>query len=125
FGERRDVEWNAVRTAKTPAFDAIYREFPHVLIGASGLDVGLPADQMGNSEVGHLNMGAGRVVYQDLTRINVAIEDGTFYDNAEIARAIESAQAAGGALPLCGLTSHGRVHSSLEHAYASVEAARR
>jgi len=125
FGERPEVEWNAVRSAKTPALDAIYREFPHTLVGASGLDVGLPADQMGNSEVGHLNMGAGRVVYQDLTRINVAIEDGSFYDNPAIVGALEAARAAGGALHLLGLTSPGGVHSSLEHAYAIVELARR
>jgi 2,3-bisphosphoglycerate-independent phosphoglycerate mutase len=125
FGERPQRDDNAIRMAKTPTLDALYREYPHTLLDASGRAVGLPDGQMGNSEVGHLNLGSGRVVYQDLTRIDHAIETGTFHDNAELAAAVEAAKASGGALHLMGLTSPGGVHSSLEHAYALVELAKR
>src|SRR5262249_40782160 len=81
FGERAARDGNAIRLARTPTFDALYRDCPHTLIATSGLAVGLPDGQMGNSEVGHMNMGSGRVVYQDLTRINQAIAEGTFYEN--------------------------------------------
>jgi 2,3-bisphosphoglycerate-independent phosphoglycerate mutase len=125
FGERSARDANAIRMARTPTFDALYAEYPHGLLDASGLAVGLPDGQMGNSEVGHLNLGSGRVVYQDLTRINKSIADGDFFENAELVDAIERAKAQGGALHLLGLTSPGGVHSSLEHAYAVVELAKR
>ena len=125
FGERAEKDGNAIRLAKTPAFDALYREFPHTLINTSGLAVGLPEGQMGNSEVGHMNMGSGRIVYQELTRINKSISDGDFFDNRALVDAIDKAKASGKALHLMGLTSPGGVHSSLEHAYAVCELAKR
>ena len=125
WGERAEKPWNAVRTARTPTFDELYASYPHTLLEASEVHVGLPEGQMGNSEVGHLNLGAGRIVYQDLTRINVAIADGSFHDNQALVGALEAARASGGALHLFGLTSPGGVHSSLAHAYAVVELARR
>jgi 2,3-bisphosphoglycerate-independent phosphoglycerate mutase len=121
FGERREREGNAVRLARTPTFDWLYRDYPHTLIATSGLAVGLPDGQMGNSEVGHMNMGSGRIVYQDLTRINKSISDGDFYNNPQLIDAIEKVKASGGTLHLLGLTSPGGVHSSLDHAYAIVE----
>jgi 2,3-bisphosphoglycerate-independent phosphoglycerate mutase len=125
FGERAEKDGNAIRLARTPAFEALYREFPHTLINTSGLAVGLPEGQMGNSEVGHMNMGSGRIVYQELTRINKSIHDGDFFTNAALVDAIDKAKANGKALHLLGLTSPGGVHSSLEHAYAIVELAKR
>jgi 2,3-bisphosphoglycerate-independent phosphoglycerate mutase len=124
FGERAEKEGNAIRLARTPAFDALYREFPHTVVHTSGLAVGLPDGQMGNSEVGHMNMGSGRVVYQDLTRINKAIADATFDTNPALIDAIERAKASGGNLHLLGLTSPGGVHSSLDHAFALVRMCR-
>jgi 2,3-bisphosphoglycerate-independent phosphoglycerate mutase len=125
FGERPEKDANAVRLARTPHFDAIYKKYPWTLIGASGFDVGLPDGQMGNSEVGHLNLGAGRIVYQDIVRIDKAIAEGTFFDNATIAKTIDAAKQSGGTLHLFGLTSPGNVHASLEHAYAICEMAKR
>jgi 2,3-bisphosphoglycerate-independent phosphoglycerate mutase len=125
FGESPARDGNAIRLAKTPAFDALYRDYPHTLVHTSGLAVGLPDGQMGNSEVGHMNMGSGRIVYQDLTRINKSISDGDFFTNHAFVDAIEKAKASGGSLHLLGLTSPGGVHSALEHAYALVELARR
>ncbi len=123
FGERAEADGNAIRLAKTPSFDWLYRDYPHTLIETSGLAVGLPAGQMGNSEVGHMNLGSGRIVYQDLTRINKAIEDGSFFRNPALVGAVEAAKASGGTLHLMGLTSPGGVHSALEHAYTMVELA--
>ncbi len=125
FGERPEKDGNAIRLARTPAFDALYQEFPHTLINTSGLAVGLPDGQMGNSEVGHMNMGSGRIVYQELTRINKSIHDGDFFENRALVDAVDKAVASGKALHLMGLTSPGGVHSSLEHAYALVELAKR
>jgi 2,3-bisphosphoglycerate-independent phosphoglycerate mutase len=125
FGERPQKEANAVRLARTPSFDALYKKYPWTLIGASGNDVGLPDGQMGNSEVGHLNLGAGRIVYQDIVRIDKAIKDGAFFDNAVLAQTIDAAKKSGGTLHLFGLTSPGNVHASLEHAYAVCEMAKR
>jgi 2,3-bisphosphoglycerate-independent phosphoglycerate mutase len=125
FGERRERDGNAIRLARTPSFDALYHDYPHTLVNTSGLAVGLPDGQMGNSEVGHMNMGSGRIVYQDLTRINKSISDGDFFENRQLVDAIEKAKANGKALHLLGLTSPGGVHSSLEHAYAIVEMCRR
>src|SRR5207237_7979522 len=109
FGERPDRDGNAIRLARTPAFDALYAEFPHTLINTSGLAVGLPEGQMGNSEVGHMNMGSGRIVYQELTRINKSISDGDFFTNRALCDAIDNAKANGGALTLLCLTCAGGV----------------
>ena len=125
FGERPETDGNAVRLARMPTFTKLYGTYPHVLIGASGNDVGLPDGQMGNSEVGHLNLGAGRIVYQDIVRIDKAIKDGSFYSNATLAATIDAAKASGGTLHLFGLTSPGNVHASLDHAYAVCEMAKR
>jgi 2,3-bisphosphoglycerate-independent phosphoglycerate mutase len=125
FGERPEKDANAVRLARTPNFDALYKKYPWTLIGASGNDVGLPEGQMGNSEVGHLNLGAGRIVYQDIVRIDKAIGDGTFFDNAVLAQTIDAAKKSGGTLHLFGLASPGNVHAALEHAYAVCEMAKK
>ncbi|HEY2731789.1 MAG TPA: 2,3-bisphosphoglycerate-independent phosphoglycerate mutase [Polyangia bacterium] len=125
FGERPGRDANAIRLARTPTFDALYKKYPWTLIGASGNDVGLPDGQMGNSEVGHLNLGAGRIVYQDIVRIDKAIGDGTFFANPVIAETIDAAKTSGGTLHLMGLTSPGNVHASLDHAYAVCELAKR
>jgi 2,3-bisphosphoglycerate-independent phosphoglycerate mutase len=105
---------NAVELASTPVFDRLWREFPHTTIEASGEAAGLPPGQMGNSEVGHLTIGAGRRLYQDLMRVNKAIEDGSFYDNP----VLKDAFARGRNVHLLGLVSHGGVHSHIEHVKA-------
>ncbi|MFO7295759.1 MAG: 2,3-bisphosphoglycerate-independent phosphoglycerate mutase [Caldicoprobacter sp.] len=125
FGLSDRKEWNAVYQARTPNLDRYWKEYPHVTIGASGLDVGLPAGQMGNSEVGHLNIGAGRIVYQELTRISKAIEDGSFFNNKALLAAIENVKKHGTKLHVMGLVSDGGVHSHIEHLYALVELAKR
>ncbi|HEX4406029.1 MAG TPA: 2,3-bisphosphoglycerate-independent phosphoglycerate mutase [Polyangia bacterium] len=125
FGERPEKDANAVRLARTPHFDAVYKKYPWTLIGASGLDVGLPDGQMGNSEVGHLNLGAGRVVYMDVVRIDKAIDEGTFFDNPTLVQTVDAVKKSGGTLHLFGLTSPGNVHAALEHAYAVCELAKR
>ena len=116
---------NAVSLARTPVFDALWERYPHTTLSASGLDVGLPPGQMGNSEVGHLTIGAGRVVYQDLVRINRAIEDGTFFANDALRGAFARARARGGRVHLLGLVSYGGVHSHIDHLRALLELARR
>src|SRR5215471_18754127 len=125
FGERPQTDGNAVRLARMPTFAKLYERYPHVLIGASGNDVGLPDGQMGNSEVGHLNLGAGRIVYQDVVRIDKAIADGAFFSNQVLGSTIDAVKASGGTLRLMGLTSPGNVHAALEHAYAVCEMAKR
>ncbi|MBM7582682.1 2,3-bisphosphoglycerate-independent phosphoglycerate mutase [Caldicoprobacter guelmensis] len=125
FGLSDRKEGNAVYQARTPNLDRYWNEYPHVAIGASGLDVGLPAGQMGNSEVGHLNIGAGRIVYQELTRISKAIEDGSFFNNRALLTAIENVKKHGTKLHLMGLVSDGGVHSHIEHLYALVELAKK
>ena len=125
FGERPETEGNAVRLARMPTFAGLYERYPHVLIGASGNDVGLPDGQMGNSEVGHLNLGAGRIVYQDIVRIDKAIKDASFYENQTLIATVDAAKASGGTLHIFGLTSPGNVHASLDHAYAVCELAKR
>lgn len=125
WGLRSDCENNAVCQARTPRLDALMKSCPTTRISASGLDVGLPAGQMGNSEVGHLNIGAGRVVYQDLTRISKSIADGDFFANPVLREAMARTRAAGGRLHLLGLLSDGGVHSHNTHLYALVEMARR
>ena len=123
FGERAESTDNAVRLAKTPQLDALYANYPHGLIGTSGPDVGLPVGQMGNSEVGHLNFGAGRIALMDISRIDVAVADGSFGKNPAIRRAIDMAKERSGRLHLLGLVSDGGVHSSLEHLFALIDVA--
>ncbi len=125
FGFNDATSGNAVFTANTPNLDDIFKNCPTTQIGASGLDVGLPDGQMGNSEVGHTNIGAGRVVYQELTRITKAIADGDFYENEALLKAMDNAKKNGSALHLMGLLSDGGVHSHIEHMYALVEMAKR
>ena len=127
FGERPKRTATPSASRARPTFAATLRDsYPHTLIGASGNDVGLPDGQMGNSEVGHLNLGAGRIVYQDIVRIDKAIKDGTFYSNDDADRdRSRPRRRAGGTLHLFGLTSPGNVHASLEHAYAVCELAKR
>lgn len=124
FAIRDEVKGNAVKAANKPNFDRYWNEFPHNQLKASGRDVGLPDGQMGNSEVGHLNIGAGRIVYQSLTRINLAIEDGSFFEIPELVKAVESAKEKGSALHLMGLLSDGGVHSHYEHLIALVKLAK-
>jgi 2,3-bisphosphoglycerate-independent phosphoglycerate mutase len=116
---------NAVELAETPVFDRLWREYPHTTLKASGEAVGLPEGQMGNSEVGHLTIGSGRILFQDLMRVNQAIRDGSLYENAALVAAFERARAGGGDVHLLGLVSHGGVHSHIEHVKALLELARR
>jgi 2,3-bisphosphoglycerate-independent phosphoglycerate mutase len=125
WGIRQEREANAIATAGTPNMDALVREFPSTALETSGLAVGLPEGQMGNSEVGHTNLGAGRIVYQDLVRINRAVEDGSFFSNDALLLACRRAREGGGALHLMGLVSDGGVHSHVEHLAACFELARR
>lgn len=123
WGYREDNSSNAINNANTPVLDGLMANNPHTLISASGMDVGLPDGQMGNSEVGHTNIGAGRIVYQDLTRITKAISDGEFQQNPVLVTAIDQAVATGKAVHLMGLMSPGGVHSHEDHIYAAVEMA--
>ncbi|MHB9053420.1 MAG: 2,3-bisphosphoglycerate-independent phosphoglycerate mutase [Thermoleophilia bacterium] len=116
---------NAVTLAKTPNLDSLFEKYPHTTLNASGEAVGLPPGQMGNSEVGHLNLGAGRLVYQDLTRINKSIEDGSFFRNVELAKAFARAKENDSAVHLLGLLSDGGVHSDLGHLKALIRLADR
>ena len=125
FGHRDEVKGNAIKVAKTPNLDRIFSENPTVDIGASGLDVGLPDGQMGNSEVGHTNIGAGRIVYQELTRITKAIQDGTFFENEALRSAIDQCKWFNSTLHIFGLLSDGGVHSHIDHMFALLELARR
>ena len=119
------VEGNAIEAANTPNLDKIFAENPWTAIGASGMDVGLPDGQMGNSEVGHTNIGAGRVVYQELTRITKSIKDGDFFENEALVKAVDNCVANGTALHLIGLLSDGGVHSHNTHMYGILELAKR
>ena len=125
FGCAPDGPGNAIRKASTPCMDRLFRENPVTQIGASGLDVGLPEGQMGNSEVGHTNIGAGRMVYQELTRITKSIQDGDFFENPALLKAVRQAKQTGAALHLLGLLSDGGVHSHNRHLYALLELAKR
>lgn len=116
---------NAIAMAKTPNLTRLLAEYPHVPIRTSGMAVGLPEGQMGNSEVGHLNLGAGRIVYQELTRITKSIQDGDFFSNPVLLDCIAKVKAAGGRLHLSGLLSDGGVHSHNSHLYALLELAKR
>lgn len=115
WGHRESTEANAIATAETPIFNSLQTVYPHTLINTSGKDVGLPDGQMGNSEVGHLNLGAGRVVPQELVRISDAVEDGSLLENQVLIDACSKANAVGGKLHLIGLCSEGGVHSHLNH----------
>ncbi|MBQ2845883.1 MAG: 2,3-bisphosphoglycerate-independent phosphoglycerate mutase [Firmicutes bacterium] len=116
-------EKNAIAEANKPNLDAIFEKFPHTTIKACGLDVGLPEGQMGNSEVGHLNIGAGRIVYQDLTMITKAIEDGDFFENPAFMKAIDHVKKNDSTLHLLGLLSDGGVHSHISHLIALTDLA--
>ena len=117
-------EGNAVAQADTPTFDRIMSTCPSATLTTFGPDVGLPKGQMGNSEVGHTNIGAGRVVAMDLGQIDLAIEDGSFFTNAALTAWIEGLKASGGAAHIMGLVSDGGVHGSLEHMNAAIKACR-
>jgi 2,3-bisphosphoglycerate-independent phosphoglycerate mutase len=116
---------NAVELAQTPVFDALWERYPHATLRASGEAVGLPPGQMGNSEVGHLTIGAGRVLFQDLMRVNQAIEDGSFFENEALVSAFERADEREGHVHLLGLVSYGGVHSHIDHLRALLELASR
>ena len=124
FGINPSDYGNAIKAARTPNLDRYFAEYPNHIIGASGLDVGLPDGQMGNSEVGHTNMGAGRIVYQQLVKITKSIQDGDFFENPALKAAMENAKANGTALHLMGLLSPGGVHSHMTHMYGLVEMAK-
>lgn len=115
YGLSEHTEGNAVKAARKPNLDRIFREYPSAVLDASGMSVGLPEGQMGNSEVGHLNIGAGRVVYQSLTRITKSIKDGDFFDNKALNDAVSNALKSNSSLHLMGLLSPGGVHSHTEH----------
>ncbi len=125
YGIAPKSEGNAVTTADKPNLDKIFSENPYTTIGASGMAVGLPDGQMGNSEVGHTNMGAGRIVYQDLTRITKSIQDGDFYENEVLLDAMENVKKNNSALHIMGLLSDGGVHSFNGHLYALLELAKK
>jgi 2,3-bisphosphoglycerate-independent phosphoglycerate mutase len=125
WGLGTDYEGNAIKRAKTPNFDVLMRKYPNTVLSASGYDVGLPKGQMGNSEVGHLNIGAGRIVYQDLTRITKSIEDGEFETNEALLNAIEHVKNNNSTLHLIGLLSDGGVHSHNTHLYSLIELAKK
>ncbi len=124
FGLGKDQPGNAVAGANTPVLDGLFATCAHTTLSASGLDVGLPDGQMGNSEVGHTNIGGGRVVYQDLPRITRAIEDGTFFENPAYCAAMDAALSGGGSLHLYGLLSDGGVHSHTTHLWALLKMAK-
>ena len=124
FGLSGDLRGNAVRAAKTPRLDQLFAEFPNTALAASGLDVGLPDGQMGNSEVGHTNIGGGRVVFQDLPRITNAVADGSFFENPAYNRAMDACLEKGTALHLMGLLSDGGVHSHIDHLFALLKMAK-
>ncbi len=123
WGYSEDRNSNAILSADTPNWDRLWSKHPHTLIGTSGSKVGLPDGQIGNSEVGHLNLGAGRTVYQDLTRISKAIQDGSFFHNPALKQAVDSARDGNAAVHIFGLLSPGGVHSHEEHIHAMVRMA--
>ena len=125
FGINHVDYGNAIHAAHKPNLDRYFAQYPHTQLGASGLDVGLPDGQMGNSEVGHTNIGAGRVVYQELTRITKSIQDGDFFQNEALTGAMENCRKNGTALHLMGLLSDGGVHSHIEHLFGLLEMAKK
>lgn len=124
FGISPVLEGNAIAHARKPNLERLWKEYPTVTLKASGLAVGLPQGQMGNSEVGHLNLGGGRIVYQDLTRISLAVEKGTIESNPVLLEAMAQARRSGSKLHLIGLLSDGGVHSHITHLYALLKLAR-
>ena len=125
FGKAPDSPWNAVSRATTPTFDRLFARRPWTMVETSGERVGLPEGQMGNSEVGHTILGAGRVVYQDIVRISKSIRDGDFFTNPALLGACAAAEAGSGTLHFFGLLSHGGVHSLQEHLDALIDLAHR
>ncbi|WP_017726329.1 2,3-bisphosphoglycerate-independent phosphoglycerate mutase [Halalkalibacterium ligniniphilum] len=125
FAMRDEVKGNAVAQAKKPNFDRYWNQFPHALLQADGEAVGLPEGQMGNSEVGHLNIGAGRIVYQSLTRVSLSIREGDFFQNQTFLDAMKHVKEKGSSLHLYGLLSDGGIHSHIEHLFALLELAKR
>ena len=121
YGIGEPNDGNAIYMAQTPVMDGLLQRWPHTKLSASGLDVGLPDGQMGNSEVGHTNIGAGRIVYQELTRITKSIQDGDFFENPALLDAVNNALNNGKALHLIGLLSDGGVHSHIQHLYALLQ----
>src|SRR5690242_9629258 len=124
WGEGPHTKANAIYNSKTPFVDSLYKNYPHSHLLTSGENVGLPDGQMGNSEVGHLNIGAGRIVYQDLVKINLAIRDGSFYKHPEILAAFNYAKSKNKKLHLIGLVSDGGVHSHINHLKALCDVAK-
>jgi 2,3-bisphosphoglycerate-independent phosphoglycerate mutase len=124
YALRDEVVGNAVKQANTPNFDRYWNTYPHNQLTASGEAVGLPDGQMGNSEVGHLNIGAGRIVYQSLTRVNLSIRERDFFTNEQLVQAVENAKEDGKALHIFGLLSDGGVHSHIDHLFAVLELAK-
>ncbi len=125
WGSRADCSDNAITQAHPQHFIDLHMRYPHTMLKCSGMDVGLPEGLMGNSEVGHLNMGSGRIVYQEITRINKTIDEGSFFENPAFLDAIAKARHHGGAVHLMGLVSEGGVHSTMKHIYALLELCRR
>src|SRR6476620_2656622 len=125
WGYRPEREGNAIALASTPNWQRLWQSSPRTLLEASGIRVGLPNGQMGNSEVGHLNLGAGRVVPQDLVRINTAIEDGSFFKNPALLEACNQAKKGSATLHRMGLVGGGGVHAIDQHLFALIELARR
>ena len=123
WGYREETQDNAIAKASTPVWDRLWADAPHALISASGEDVGLPSGQMGNSEVGHMSLGSGRVIYQNISRIDEAIKDGSFNHNTAFTSAIDKAAAAGGAVHVFGLLSPGGVHSHEQQIFAAIRLA--
>jgi len=123
WGHRDETEHNAIANANTPTWDRLLADYPNTLIQTSGNAVGLPEGQMGNSEVGHMNLGAGRIVYQNYTRINKAIDDGSFFENEALCAAVDKAKANGGAVHIAALLSPGGVHSHEQQIFAACELA--
>lgn len=125
YGYRKESDSNAILAASTPVMDKLQKDHPFSFVSGSGMDVGLPDGQMGNSEVGHMNLGAGRVVYQDFTRITKSIKDGDFFENEAFTSTVDKAVAAGKAVHIMGLMSPGGVHSHEDHILAMIELAER
>ena len=123
WGYSEDPDFNAIAAARKPVWDRLWAEYPHTLLRTSGAAVGLPGDQMGNSEVGHLNLGAGRVVYQEFTRVSRSIKTGSFFSNQTLTDAVDLAKANGKAVHILGLLSPGGVHSHECHIHAMVQLA--
>ena len=124
YGINNKKEGNAIALAKKPNLDRLFASYPNIVLGASALDVGLPEGQMGNSEVGHLNFGAGRIVYQEITRIDKAIKEGSFFENKVLLEAMNKVKEKNSSLHLMGLVSDGGVHSSLNHLYSLLKLAK-